>query len=225
MMRLNLVVEGQTEETFVRDLLRPHLLGFGVTATARCVKTGRKRGRDFRGGVVNYAKVRKDLTLWMREDQRPEAHFATFIDLYRLPRDFPGYEAAEKAGDIHARVSRIEEAFEADIAHHLGQFIPHIQPYEFEALLFAHPGAFELRFPDRAQRVAMLTDTAAEFASPEHIDDDDPPSKRILSIFPDYDKTGDGPILAAEIGLSAMRGRCAHFGAWLTKLEAIGQPA
>jgi len=224
-MRLNLVVEGQTEEAFVRDLLRPHLLGFGVVATARCVQTGRKRGRDFRGGVINYAKVRKDLTLWMREDQRPEAYFATFIDLYRLPRDFPGYEAAEKAGDIHARVSRIEEAFEADIPHHLGQFIPHIQPYEFEALLLARPSAFELRFPHRAEQVTVLSDIVAGFESPEHIDDDNPPSKRVLAVFPDYHKTGDGPILAAEIGLAAMRDRCSHFGAWLTKLEAIGQSA
>jgi len=224
-MRLNLVVEGQTEEAFVRDLLRPHLLGFGVAATARCVRTGRKRGRDFRGGVVNYAKVRRDLTLWMREDQGPEAYFATFIDLYRLPRDFPGYEATETAGDVHGRVSRIEKAFEADIAHHLGQFMPHIQPYEFEALLFARPAAFTLRFPDRAQRVATLTHTAAEFASPEHIDDDEPPSKRILSTFADYDKTADGPILAAEIGLCAMRDSCAHFGRWLARLEAIAQPS
>jgi hypothetical protein len=50
------------------------------------------------------------------------------------------------------------------------------------------------------------------------------PSKRIVEQFPDYEgrKPTAGPIIAAEIGLEAIRSKCRHFHEWLTKLEALG---
>jgi len=50
MVRLNIIVEGQTEETFINKILRPHLGDFNVFVTARRVETGRNRGKIFRGG-------------------------------------------------------------------------------------------------------------------------------------------------------------------------------
>jgi hypothetical protein len=44
LIHLNVVVEGQTEETFVRDVLAPYWGALGIFAVARCVQTGRKRG-------------------------------------------------------------------------------------------------------------------------------------------------------------------------------------
>lgn len=64
-----------------------------------------------------------------------------------------------------------------------------------------------------------------EFPSPEEIDDADPPSKRIKATFPSYDKRADGPILAFEIGLEAIRRECAHFHEWLATLEELGRRA
>jgi hypothetical protein len=45
--RVNILVEGQTEETFVRELLAPHLVGFQVYLTPRIIETskGHKGGR------------------------------------------------------------------------------------------------------------------------------------------------------------------------------------
>ena len=106
MIRLNIVVEGQTEETFVRGLLAPHLIGFGIAANARCVQTGRKRGRVFKGGVLSYAQLRRDLILWMKQDQARDAFFSTMVDLYHLPGDFPGYDAGRGAGDALGRVGQ-----------------------------------------------------------------------------------------------------------------------
>ncbi|WP_211193646.1 DUF4276 family protein [Pyxidicoccus fallax] len=57
MIRLNIIVEGQTEETFVRDLLAPHLGERQVFVAARCVATGRRKERIFRGGLVSYANA------------------------------------------------------------------------------------------------------------------------------------------------------------------------
>ena len=223
MTRLNFVVEGQTEETFVRDVLAPHLLGGGIACAARCVQTGRKRGKVFKGGVTSYVQFHKDLTLWMKQDQGADAYFTTMVDLYRLPDDFPGHQAASKMTDPLKRVAMLEESFRQDVAHHLGQFIPHIQSYEFEALLFAGPEVFALSFPGREREVDALRTIRAEHRSPEHIDDEDPPSRRILSVFRGYDKVSDGPLLASEIGLQRIRQECQHFGQWVRRLEEIGQ--
>jgi hypothetical protein len=222
--RLNIVVEGQTEEAFVRDLLAPHLMGFGIATAVRCVQTGRKRGTIFRGGVLSYTKLRRDLALWMKEDQARDAFYSTLVDLYHLPEDFPGHEAASKASDPLHRVAALERSFCEDIAHHLGQFIPYIQAYEFEALLFSRPEAFAARFPGRADAAVVLRSVRAGFPSPEHIDDDNPPSKRIRSVLPDYDKVADGTILARSIGLATIRLACSHFDEWLRRLESILQP-
>ena len=42
-IRLNFVVEGQTEEAFVKQILSPYLAGFEVWVQARCVLTSRRR--------------------------------------------------------------------------------------------------------------------------------------------------------------------------------------
>ena len=51
---LLILVEGQTEETFVRDVLIAHLASFEVHATPVILKTKRvKAGGVFRGGVTS----------------------------------------------------------------------------------------------------------------------------------------------------------------------------
>jgi hypothetical protein len=51
--RALILVEGQTEEAFVRDVLTPHLAGFAVYPVPVLLKTKRvKAGGAFRGGVT-----------------------------------------------------------------------------------------------------------------------------------------------------------------------------
>jgi len=52
-VRLILVVEGQTEETFARDVLVPHLASFSVFVTASRVET-KRHGQ--KGGMTRYAR-------------------------------------------------------------------------------------------------------------------------------------------------------------------------
>jgi hypothetical protein len=84
-MRLHVVVEGQTEETFARDVLAPHLANFRVYADARLVEISRTHHRVFRGGVKTYASIKRDLQYWMREDSSPDVRFTTMLDFYGLP--------------------------------------------------------------------------------------------------------------------------------------------
>lgn len=223
MIRLNLVVEGQTEETFVNGSLAPHLANFGVVAVARCVETGRKRGVVFRGGLLNYEKAKGDIVRWMKEDSNEDARFTTMFDLYALPDNFPGFAESRRCSDLCQRVEFLECSLANDVEPY--RFIPYIQPHEFEALLFADVSKFALEFPGRATAIANLEAVAAEFLTPEHIDDDPAtaPSKRILKELPDYRKAAAGPIIAGAIGLPRMREACPHFNRWLSTLEGLGQ--
>jgi len=47
MIRLHIVVEGQTEKEFVDEVLVPALSPLGVIPDARCVATSRKGGRKY----------------------------------------------------------------------------------------------------------------------------------------------------------------------------------
>ncbi len=225
MIRLNVIAEGQTEQTFVRDVLVEHLAGHEVFASVRCVETGRRGAKIFRGGVTSYQKARRDLVLWMKEDSKADAYFTTMFDLYGIPKDFPGYEKCRRERDPLVRVSAMEECFGEDIDH--PRFVPYIQLHEFEALLFSEPEEFKGFFLDKPEQIDKLKAIAGEFESPEQIDDGDEtaPSKRIADVLPQYQalKRVAGPLIAMAIGLPVMRGRCDHFNEWITELERLGR--
>jgi hypothetical protein len=223
MARLNIVVEGQTEETFVNDLLVPHLAAFGVYTSVRCVATSRSGGRWFRGGMISYEKARKDLELWMKQEQRnTDVAFSTMFDLYRLPSDFPAFgESASLAP--YERVERIESALADELGH--PRFIAYIQLHEFEALVLTDPKVFALYYDKQQTSIDRLVAVRESFANPELIDDgvNTAPSKRILAEFPDYAKPTLGPLFVAAIGLPRLRDDCPHFDAWITRLERLAR--
>ncbi len=228
-MRLNITVEGQTEEVFVRDTIAPYLGRHGVYAVARSVLTGSgvspfngTSRYQFRGGLRRYQSARDDITLWMREDRRSDVRFTTMFDLYALPGDWPGLAAERRGCDVYDHVRQIETAFGDDIGDR--RFIPYVQVHEFEALLLADPEAFFVRHP-AAEGIAVLRAAVAEaHGNPEMVDDgpDTHPSARIRSAIRTYSKTTDGPRIAAEIGIERMRNACPHFDEWVAKLVALG---
>jgi len=223
LIRLHVVAEGQTEEAFVNQVLKKHLSRFRVYVDVRCVETSRKRGRVFRGGVLNYDQVKRDVSLWISEDRKRDARFTTMLDLYALPESFPGFEAARNLVNPMDRVQQLETAFERDLNH--PRFIPYLQLYEFEALLFSEPARAAVFFIGEDKAIKRLEAIASSFPSPEHIDDgfETAPSKRIARELPRYafEKSAAGPIIAGEIGLAKIREKCAHFNAWLTRLEKL----
>jgi hypothetical protein len=226
MVRLHIIVEGQTEETFVKKLLVDELALFGVYADARLVETGRKRAKVFKGGAMSYAKIRRDIERWMNSDQRSDAYFTTMFDLYALPSDFPGFDEAKKKTDPYARVGHLEEALAMDLVH--PRFVPYLQLHEFEALLFAAPERFEVVFIEEQRSIDALREIQACFNSPELIDDgeDTAPSKRIISVIPKYkdQNASAGPLIASAIGLPKLKQECAHFSSWLDRLLNLSRP-
>lgn len=234
MIRLNLIVEGQTEETFVRDVLVEHLSAFEVYPFARRVETGRrpipgaKRGgrRVFRGGMTTYQKARGDIIRWIKQEgSSAEVYVTTMFDLYALPDDFPGFAKAEAMPTPQLRVRAIEEAFRQDIGY--PRFLPHIQLHEFEALIFADPRKIAPFF-ERAESDSAIRQLVelVESIPPEEIDDGEQtaPSKRIIKEIPEYEgaKSSAGPLIAQAIGLPEIRRKCPHFDGWVRRLESLG---
>ncbi len=218
MNRVLISVEGQTEETFVRDVLTPHLWEYDVDPTPVLLSTKIvKSGRKFKGGLVSYSQARSEIHRLLNDSAAVAV--TTMYDLYGLPQDFPGYAAVPR-GDCYTKVAHLEEAFGQDIGHR--RFRPYLQLHEFEALMFVDPQRTAAQFPG-VNRLDALGDIKAAFNSPEEIDDDpnNAPSKRLLELFPGYQKTLHGPLATVEVGLDQIRGECPHFDEWLEWLEGL----
>ena len=212
MSRVLVFVEGQTEETFVRDLLVPYFSRLGIYLTPILAQTS----PGHKGGIVSYGKVKHQLTRLCRQDQG--AYVTTMMDYYGLPNDFPGLDG--RVADAHEQVVRLELALLQDID--APNFIPNLMLHEFEALLFSAPEKFAEWLDDQALLAPMAAIRGA-FATPEHINNSPQtaPSKRILALVPHYKKTVDGPLIAEDIGLDAIRAQCPHFNNWIERLLAL----
>lgn len=215
MSRIYLLVEGQTEEAFVGELLTPHYARMGLYLTPIIVSTS----PGHKGGVVSYAKIKPQIIRLCRQDAR--ARVSTLFDLYALPPDFPGKADAgyPASGTGVQKANYLEAWLQQDINE--PNFLPNLLVHEFEALLFTAPQKFA-EWTDDAEVVTALA-SAVQGSAPEDINDSPltAPSKRVLAAMPEYQKTFHGPLIACEIGLDAMRLACPHFNAWLAKLEGF----
>ncbi len=219
-IRLNIIVEGQTEEAFANEVLRPHLSQYSVSVSARVVSHRRERLRKHKGGLLQFEPLRRDISLWLREDRANETRFTTMVDLYAYPADAPGYDVAKRL-QPYDKVARLEQGL-ADAIND-PRFIPHIQLHEFETILFADINKWAPYFLGQDDALRALRRSVHSFNNIELINDDErsAPSKRILRHLPEYDKVLTGNVLALEIGLQTIREQCSHFNGWLTQLETI----
>lgn len=231
MIRLHIIAEGQTEESFIKNIVAPYLAEYNVFIDARCVLTSKDRrsSKVYRGGMTSYKKARNDILAWMKQDKSPECRFSTMFDLYALPNDFPGFLEAQKLDDPYSRVEMLERAVKDDIGKEEGlnseQFIPYIQLHEFETLIFSRPEALSIEYMEHDDPIANLVEIIESMKdkNPELINggNSTAPSKRILKEIPEYDKVGSGVLVLKEIGLDFLRDKCQHFNSWLTILEKL----
>lgn len=220
-LRLIITVEGQTEQTFVRRVITPHLSAREIDASARLLVTNRRLGA--RGGVMRYSQVKSDLQRLLKQHHGDNVRFTSMIDLYALPEDFPGKATASSLPDAVARVEYLERAMADDLSD--PRFIPFIQLHEFESLLFCDLRELERRIDQSAGGIRSLAKDV-DGLQPEDINDGEStaPSKRIIRYLPMYkrSKARVGAVAAEAIGLAVLRQRCPHFGAWLSRLEEMG---
>ena len=219
MTKVLIYVEGQTEETFVRNLLRPYLLNlcniYLIPILARTKRT--KAGQTFKGGIVSYGKVRKDIINLLGDSSA--ALVTTMLDFYGLPNDFPGKESLP-LGNPNDRVHHLEEAFAQDINN--PRFLPFLVLHEFETFIFVQPQKLAEVLPEYRENVHRLINNVRRL-SPEEINEGENthPSARIQNLFPNYQKRLHGPLIIQNIGLNMIRNQCPHFNNWLCKLEDL----
>jgi hypothetical protein len=223
-MRLYVLVEGQTEEEFVKSVLVPHLWRRRIEVRVSVVETSRDAfGRKRRGGGRRWGKWYCDLKRLTTEQHGGDVRFTTMFDLYGLPKDFPGLCEHASDRDTSRRATRLEETMAAAVDD--WRLVPYLQRHEFEALVLAGLPALAGLLQDKDD-LAGLEEIRTMIAqsSPEDINDgeDTAPSKRLEEHIVSYRKTFHGPLVVAETGIAALRSKCPRFDAWIAKLEALG---
>ena len=223
MIRVHIICEGQTEAIFVQELLQSHLSSRGIFLNAILLGNA--------GGNVTFDRLRQDAENLLLGDR--SSYCTTFFDFYGLPADFPGKSESVAKTDLSSKAGAIcaelVNRLKGEIRNFPAQrFIPYVQMYEFEALLFSDPASFAAGI-ERRELQDKLAGIRALFETPEHINDDQytAPSKRVKKLFSlndrndRYEKPLMGTLAAFEIGLAKMREECPLFNAWLASLEDL----
>lgn len=222
MIRCSVICEGQTEETFIRDVLAPILAYQEIFLTARLISTS----KNHKGGALSYERVRRFVLNLLKEDA---AFITTFFDLYALDKTFPDFAESQKQADVYTRVSCIEQAFKQDVVNEYpafaARFLPYIQPYEFEGLLFTDIGKLTSIEEPWAKVTESLQAIRDGVETPEHINDgyETKPSARLANGLhnPHYRKTLHGTLAIEAIGIDKLLEECRHFSGWYNQLLAL----
>jgi hypothetical protein len=209
-------VEGQTEETFVQEVLAPSLYETGF-ASVGVRRLGNPRQQ--RGGIRPWPAVRLDLLRHLKED--PGCLHTTLVDYYRLPQTktgaWPG-RAEANALSHEQKASFVENAMLCDVEAELGgsldeiRFVPFVVMHEFETLLFSDCEKLSSGI-GQPRLAADFQEIRDAYETPEHINDSPhtAPSKRIMNLVPHYEKPLFGVLAALEIGLPRILEACPHF--------------
>jgi hypothetical protein len=214
--RLHLLVEGQTEEIVVNNVLEPHLRDRGWTVTQSIVATKRPAsGASHKGGVSSWAKLERDIKLLLGNT---DLHvLTTLFDYYAFPADSPGMSSRPE-GSARRRVEHVEAALSATIDD--SRFVPHLILHELETWVFAAADQLGWILPVPGLTERLRSDVHAA-GGPELVNDgpDTAPSKRLLRYCDVYSKTNDGPLALADLGIEALRAECPHLDQWLAHLD------
>jgi hypothetical protein len=205
MKKVFILAEGETEEKFVREMLKPYFTERNILLIPIVLK-----------GVSKYLIIKKEIDSLLKDSSAKLV--TTMIDLYGSPIDMPQKSNITKIVNCIEKVEFLENALSADVNH--PKFLPYLQLHEFEALLFSDVSHFSIL----SRNISELEKIASQ-KEPEEINDSPStaPSKRIIKQIPKYEfsKPTNGIIVAKSIGLEKMREKCPHFDNWLNQIESI----
>ena len=220
MTRIHVICEGQTEETFIKEVVDPQFSPQGIYLLPSIIgRPGHK------GGNIRFQRLFTDVRAYLLRDD--SCYCTTFFDFYGLPTSFPGRQEASQKPSAQAKAQTVIDALGQAVAEKLGsdttrRFIPYIQMHEFEGLLFSDPTSLASELgPEGLEETFQAI--RSEFATPEEINDDreTAPSKRIQRFYRQYQKPMHGSLAALEMGLDVIREECPLFDQWLQSLEEL----
>lgn len=224
-----IIVEGRTEQTFVRDVLAPRMAHKKIWLTPVLIgKPGHK------GGAVRFDRAANDIGNFLR--QRNDTYVSTMFDYFGIDPKWPGKTDVIRrirngaALTANQKAEILESATQDEIVKTFSgcdpenRFIPYIEMHEFEALLFSHP---DILAEQTGINVSQIREILEAYGDPEEIDDDPAkaPSKRLVSLKSGYRKVAMGKAVSEAIGIQTIRKKCLHFDRWLAKLENLKKSA
>ncbi len=229
MINLYIIVEGQSEEKFIKEILSPYFWDKNIYLYPERVITGKDRyGNACKGGGNSYHLYKNHIQKRIKQyKNQKDYYFTTMIDLYALPSDFPKLnEAKSYYNDKYKYVSFLEDAFYEDIGY--GNFLPYIQLHEFETLMFCDIRAVvdELFDLEDEKLYEIIQKDIETYDNIELINDsiDSAPSKR-LDRYTDgaycKRKTTAGIGIIKRIDIGIMRSKCKHFNEWIEKIQVL----
>ncbi len=221
MSKVLLLAEGYTEERFVKNVLAPHLLGYGVYLTPTLVNTKvLATGARLKGGG-DFGKLESNLRGLLNDSSA--LAITMFYDYYAFPTNFPPkFPTLNLADGLGAKGA---DSLEGALATYFNdtRFKPFVHLHEFEAFMFVNAEITAASLVNRSLEKKIAAERAA-FENAEAINDgvNTAPSKRIKRLAPTFDKPLQGVIIAEKTGLPALRADCPRFSAWVAWLESLG---
>ncbi len=215
MKGLVFIVEGDTEVRFIKNKVIPYLLEktriFDWDVHPQKICTNRKLNR--RGGMVNFEHLRNEVIRCVAG--RGNILITTLLDFFRLPNNFPGYtENNPQIEQIEREVRMGIEGVEPSV------FYPYIQRHELESLMYISMEGFE-RVIDDQDKLEQLREIMERYQNPEDINGgpNTAPSKRLITIYPKYQKISDGDLIFDALSIDDIRSKCPRFNGWMSVLE------
>ncbi|WP_313163956.1 DUF4276 family protein [Sedimentibacter sp.] len=215
MKNVYILCEGQTEESFINEVIYPYFLNIGIYIRPIICTTKRTIAKKHKGGVSDYNKIKTELKILCK--QHKNEIVTTMFDYYAMPDNTP--EIHHKDSDIYKQIEYIENKITEDINHYNCFF--GLMLHEFEGLLFSSPQSFELITDINTTNI--IQDIRDSFDSPEHINNsvETAPSKRLEKLIPNYSKIRNGTIISKEIGIDRLMEECKHFSDWIEKIKTF----
>ena len=205
-----ILVEGQTENAFVKEVLAPYWGQRGIFVEAPVYRTqvDMRSGRIYKGGDIRFSRLKKQLLALLK--QRQDSVVATFVDYYGI-KEWPGLDRIIKGQTPYEIALTLCDGAKRELSltylendvHK--RFLPFVAVHEFEALLFSDASVLStsLGIPK-----SIIEGTLNECGSPEAIDNNPQtaPSKRLATwTNGSYRKAAKGIAIAQAIGIDKMR--------------------
>jgi hypothetical protein len=196
MTRLLISVEGKSEKMFVEEVLLPYFSNLEIYIEIQDMK-----------GNISLDRVAVKINSLINNHN----YVTTLYDFYGFKKRGLFDNETKQSLEV-----KIKDKIKLDQQH---KFIPYIQMYEFEALLFSD-----------SQKMAnglntdknWIDEILSKFNNIEKINNskETAPSKRIQKNC-QYLKTTHAPLILKEIGLTKIREKCSGFDDWIKQLENL----
>ncbi|ROQ65097.1 uncharacterized protein DUF4276 [Rathayibacter sp. PhB152] len=214
-----ILVEGQTEEAFVNQVLQPFIGTSVAYLQPIVVHTARTAdGTTFRGGG-KWAHYEAQLRRLLHQPHW--SLITTMIDFYGYPSDAPQCDCTSVHAQPGCATSR-ERAIARTFAYD-SRFVPFLALHEFETLVIA-AGAASGDVLGRSDVADTFRSLVAEVSDNAELINDGPataPSKRVLLALPDYSKVRDG-VAVLEDDLGPALAFTPRFREWVERLRRVG---